>query len=147
MSDAPLEPSDQFQIVSTTARIDERTRVMKQGDTFAVFDRFGDIEPSGTGELGIYDHDTRILSQLSLRLEGRRPLLLGSTVKEANAVLAIDLMNPDLQRQDASIPHGTVHIDRARVLLDGACHERIRVHNYGRTSIELASTNCSTRNV
>ena len=67
MSDAPLEPSDQFQIVSTTARIDERTRVMKQGDTFAVFDRFGDIEPSGTGELGIYDHDTRILSQLSLR--------------------------------------------------------------------------------
>ena len=138
MSDAPLEPSDQFQIVSTTARIDERTRVMKQGNTFAVFDRFGDIEPNGTGELGIYDHDTRILSQLSLRLEGRRPLLLGSTVKEANAVLAIDLMNPDLQRQDASIPHGTVHIDRARVLLDGACHERIRVHNYGRTSIELA---------
>ena len=138
MSDAHAEPSDQFQIVSASARIDERTRVMKQGDTFAVFDRFGDIEPGGTGELGIYDHDTRILSRLCLRLEGRRPLLLGSTVKEANAVLAVDLMNPDLERADFAIPHGTVHIDRARVLLDGACHERIRVHNYGRTSIELA---------
>jgi len=137
MSDAVAEPSDRFQIASGSGRIDERTRVMKQGDTFAVFDRFGDIEPTGNGELGIYDHDTRILSRLALRLEGSRPLLLGSTVKEANAVLAIDLMNGDLERDGISIPHGTVHIDRARVLLDEACHERIRVHNYGRTKIEL----------
>ncbi len=137
MSDELLEP-DQFYIVATSSRTDDRTRVMKQGDTFAVFDRFGDIESVGTGELGIYDHDTRILSRLSLRLEGRRPLLLSSTIKDASAVLAVDLMNPDLEREDHLIPRGTVHIDRARVLLDGACHERIRVHNYGRTSVEIA---------
>jgi glycogen debranching enzyme len=137
MSDEPLD-QDQFYILATSARTDDRTRVMKQGNTFAVFDRFGDIEPVGNGELGIYEHDTRILSRLSLRLEGRRPLLLSSTIKDSNAVLAVDLMNPDLPRHDHLIPRGTVHIDRSRVLLDGACHERIRIHNYGRTSVELA---------
>jgi glycogen debranching enzyme len=138
MSEESVEASDQFYILSTSARSDDRTRVMKHGDTFAVFDRFGDIESAGTGELGIYDHDTRILSRLQLRLDGRRPLLLSSTIKDDNAVLAVDLMNPDLEREHGLIPRGTVHIDRARVLLDGACHERIRVHNYGRVSVEVA---------
>jgi glycogen debranching enzyme len=138
MSAEPLNPSDQFYILSTSARTDDRTRVMKHGDTFAVFDRFGDIEQFGNGELGVYDHDTRILSRLTLRLDGRRPLLLSSTIKDDNAVLAVDLMNPDLQRGDELIPRGTVHVDRSRVLLDGACHERIRVHNYGGSAVEIA---------
>ena len=138
MNDEAQDSSDQFYIFSTSARIDDRTRVMKHGDTFGVFDRFGDIEQTPTGELGVYDHDTRILSRFSLRLEGRRPLLLSSTIKDDNAILAVDLMNPDLMRNGTLIPRGTVHIDRARVLLDGACHERIRVHNYGHMNVELA---------
>ena len=102
MSDEHSDLSDQFYILATSARIDDRTRVMKHGDTFAVFDRFGDIEQFGSGELGVYDHDTRILSRLSLRLDGRRPLLLSSTIKDDNAVLAVDLMNPDLKRGDVA---------------------------------------------
>ena len=138
MSDESPNAADQFYIFHTYARIDERTRVMKHGDTFAVFDRFGDIEQIGNGELGVYDHDTRILSRLSLRLEGCRLLLLSSSIKDDNAVLAVDLMNPDLKRGDVLIPRGTVHVDRSRVLLDGACHERIRVHNYGSSPVEIA---------
>ncbi len=138
MSAEPLTPSDQFYILSTGGRTDDRTRVMKHGDTFAVFDRFGDIEQFGAGELGVYDHDTRILSRLTLRLNGLRPLLLSSTIKDDNAVLAVDLMNPDLKRGDELIPRGTVHVDRTRVLLDGACHERIRVHNYGDAPVDIA---------
>jgi len=41
---------DAFYIRSSSSRIDVRTRVLKQGDTFAVFDRFGDIDTFGTGE-------------------------------------------------------------------------------------------------
>ena len=93
MNDESAIPSDQFYILSTSARIDERTRVMKHGETFAVYDRFGDIEQFGNGELGVYDHDTRILSRLSLRLDGRRLLLLSSSIKEDNAVLAVE-QNP-----------------------------------------------------
>ena len=140
MNEPALDVFDEFCIVQTSARIDDRTRVMKHGDTFAVFDRFGDVEQAqgGTGELGIYDHDTRILSRFLLRLDGYRPLLLSSTIKDDNALLAVDLMNPDLKHDGIMIPHGTVHIDRARVLFEGACHERIRVHNYGAVAVALS---------
>ena len=38
---------NEFYIRSSSARVDVRTRVLKRGDTFAVFDRFGDIETFG----------------------------------------------------------------------------------------------------
>jgi len=57
---------NEFYVRSSSARVDVRMRVLKQGDTFAVFDRFGDIETFGTGELGLYYQDTRFLSRLTL---------------------------------------------------------------------------------
>ena len=50
---------DEFYIRSSSPRVDVRTRALKQGDTFAVFDRFGDIDTFGSGELGLYYQDTR----------------------------------------------------------------------------------------
>ena len=89
---------DEFYVRSSSHRIDVRTRVLKQADTFAVFDRFGDIEPFGTGELGVYYQDTRFLSRLTLKLGKDRPLLLSSTIRDDNAVLAVDATNADLLR-------------------------------------------------
>ncbi len=139
MTDEVLRISDSFYILSTSARIDDRTCVLKHGDTFAVFDRFGDIEETGTGDLevfGIYDHDTRYLSRFRLRLAGSRPLLLRSTIKDDNALLTVDLTNPDVEGA-VRIPRGTVHVFRGRVLWNGACHERLRVHNYGQSTVDL----------
>src|SRR5262245_31409642 len=137
-----LRISDRYYILTTSARIDDRTRVLKHGDTFAVFDRFGDVENSGAGELGIYgiyDSDTRHLSRFRLRLAGGRPLLLGSVIKDDNALLAVDLMNPDISRDGRIVvPRGTVHVFRTLCLWNGACHERLRVHNYSGETIELA---------
>jgi N-terminal domain of (some) glycogen debranching enzymes len=93
---------NEFYIPSSSPRLDVRTRVLKHGDTFAVFDRFGDIETLGTGELGLYYRDTRFLSRLTLKLGKDRPLLLSSTVREDNAVMAVDAMNPDTWRAMAS---------------------------------------------
>jgi glycogen debranching enzyme len=137
-----LRIHDRFYILSTSARIDDRTRVLKHGDTFAVFDRFGDVENSGTGELGIYgiyDRDTRHLSRLRLRLAGGRPLLLSSVIKDDNAALAVDLMNPDISREGHPVvQRGTVHIFRSMCLWNNACHERLRVHNYGSETVQLS---------
>jgi glycogen debranching enzyme len=134
MTEEVVRVSDTFYILSTSARIDDRTQVLKQGDTFAIFDRFGDIETLGMGEFGIYHQDTRFLSGLVLRLAAQRPLLLSSTIKDDNAILAVDLMNPDLWHEgELTIPRGTLHIFRSKVLWDSACHERLRLHNYGRT--------------
>lgn len=129
---------DSFYILSTSARIDDRTRVLKNGDTFAVFDRFGDIERFGAGELGIYHQDTRFLSKLVLQLGGERPVLLSSTVRDDNAGLAVDLTNSDFRYDDqVVIPRGTVHLFRAQLLWKATYHERIRVHNYGDAAVDL----------
>ena len=75
--------------------------MLKHGDTFAVFDRYGDIKPGGLGEEGLYHEGTRFLSCLLLELEGGRPFFLSSTVREENDQLAVALTNPDLLRDGA----------------------------------------------
>ncbi len=139
MPDETILIRDQYYIRAGSARIDDRTRVLKHGDTFAVFDRFGDIDPLGPGALGLYHGDTRFLSRLVLRLEGRRPLLLDSSVKEDNALLTVDLMNADtLRENDGAIARGSLHVFRSKVLWNSACHERVRLHNYAREPIAFA---------
>jgi hypothetical protein len=64
---------NEFYIRSSSARVDVRTRVLKQGDTFAVFDRFGDIETFGTRELGLYNQDTRFFIAANLETRERSP--------------------------------------------------------------------------
>jgi glycogen debranching enzyme len=129
---------DEFYIRSSSARVDLRTRVLKQGNIFAVFDRFGDVETFGSGELGLYYQDTRFLSRLTLKLGKDRPLLLSSTVREDNAVMAVDATNPDVWRDsEIVVPRGTIHVYRSKVLWDKACHERLRIHNYGRVSVDF----------
>ena len=130
---------DEFYIRSSSPRVDVRTRALKQGDTFAVFDRFGDIETLGSGELGLYYQDTRFLSRLTLKLGKDRPLLLSSTVREDNAVLAVDATNADVSRNgEVIIGRGTLHVFRSKVLWDRTCHERLRIHNYGRTPLDFS---------
>ena len=139
MAKEVIRVRDAFYIRSSSPRIDVRTRVLKQGDTFAVFDRFGDIDTFGTGELGLYCQDTRFLSRLTLKLGQDRPLLLSSTVREDNAVMAVDATNPDTWRDsEIVIPRGTVHFFRSKILWERACYERLRIHNFGRAAVEFS---------
>jgi hypothetical protein len=48
--------TDNYYIVATASTTDE-VRVLKQGDSFGVFVRSGDIEPTGLGEQGIYPRE------------------------------------------------------------------------------------------
>ena len=77
--DDVIQIHDHHYILASSARIEERTRVLKHGDTFAVFDRMGDVRPVGLGEEGLYHEGTRFLSRLTLRLAGKLPMLLSST--------------------------------------------------------------------
>jgi glycogen debranching enzyme len=72
-----------------------------------LFDHRGDIVPGQGNSDGVYLHDTRFLSQLELRLNGAPLLLLSSNVQENNAVLTVDLANPELISRDgvASAPN------------------------------------------
>ena len=119
--------NDEWKILATSSRQDEPTLVLKRGSTFALFDRHGDICPNDTGKQGIFHDGARFLSQCELRVYGHRPLLLKSIVRDDNSLLSADLTNPDLYRNGhLGIPHGTLHIFRAKLLWQGVCYERVR---------------------
>ena len=71
--------NDQFYILASSSMADNRTRVLKHGETFGVFDRYGDIQPVGRGTQGIYHEGTRFLSRQELFLDNDRPMMLSST--------------------------------------------------------------------
>src|SRR5215468_10678557 len=125
-----IEVGNEYYILAKSPLADDRTRVLKHGDTFAIFDRYGDIHPVGLREQGIYHAGTRFLSKLVLEIEDKRPMLLSSTIREDNVLLAVDLSNPDITESDAKLPRGLLHIYRSKFLWESVCYERLRLRNY-----------------
>jgi hypothetical protein len=70
-----IEVGQHFYIRASSSLADDRTRVLLNGDTFAVFDRGGDVQPVGFGQQGIFHKETRHLSRLEMHFSGERPLL------------------------------------------------------------------------
>src|SRR5262245_54494744 len=123
--------SDPCHIAASSSLTDDQMEVLKQGDTFGLFDRYGDIDSLKSGSQGLYHEGTRFLSRFELTISGGRPLLLSSTVKEDNVLLNVDLTNPIIIRENQiEIACGAFHLSRARFLWRGCCFERVRVQNY-----------------
>src|SRR6476661_6212647 len=140
--DDVIRVQDQFYILATASKAAHPTAVLKHDDTFAVFDYSGDIGAFGFGEQGLYHEGTRYLSRFRLRLNGQRPLLLSARVKDDNELFGADLTNPDtpVGSGDHVLLRDIVHIFRSRFLWDSTWHERIRLWNYSRSSIDVALT-------
>ncbi len=120
-----------FYIPATTSLVERRPRTLKHGDTFAVFDHYGDITAGDGSPEGLYHEDTRFLSGFQLLINGRRPLLLSSTVQDNNVLLMADLTNPDFFSGDRPIlPRDTIHIVRSKFLWQGTCYERLAIRNF-----------------
>jgi glycogen debranching enzyme len=133
-----IQLGEQWYILATSSPPDERRRVLKHNQIFALFDRFGDIQPIGLGEEGIYYDDTCFLSHHELLIEGVRPMYLNSTVKDDNGLFIIELMNPDLHAGgNKRIHKGVLHLFRAKLLWDNSCHEHLRVVNFDLEPLEF----------
>jgi glycogen debranching enzyme len=127
-----LTVENEYYVRATSALADDRTRVLKYGETFAVFNRFGDIEALGPVQFGLFYQETRHLSSFVFRVNGSQPMLLSSTIRDDNFFLSIDLSNVDSAEEGViTLPRGTVHFFRAKFLEEGSCREQIRVMNYG----------------
>jgi glycogen debranching enzyme len=138
VGDEDLLEGEPFYIHTQATPADERDLVLKQNDTFAVFDRYGDIRPVGLAEEGLYHGGTRYLSTLAVRLARQRPLLLSSAVRGDNAWLTVDLTNADIASHGViTLPRGLLHLSRQLVLLDGVLHEQFTVRNYGLVPVAL----------
>src|SRR5262245_55612883 len=74
--------------------------VLKHDDLFAVFnargDFHGDLHAVGPslGADGLFQDDTRILSKLILRFQGKSPELLSANIGYDNVVFTAHLANP-----------------------------------------------------
>ncbi len=127
---------DQYYILATSARLTRGSAVLKFGDTFAVFDRRGDM--TGPGELGLYHEGTRHLSTLVLTISGKAPLLLSSRTSATDELFGADMSNPDILELDSvKLPRDLVHVFRGRFLTQGQAHERIRLVNYSQDRVSL----------
>ena len=133
-----IQIDDQFYIRATSARIDGRTRVLKRGETFAICDRFGDISGVGLPELGLYHEGTRFLSRLALTLDGNRPMLLSSGVREDNASFVAHLTNADaFVGGHLVVPRGSVHLSRESWTFPGGMGHLVTVRQYGLHRMDL----------
>ncbi len=134
MDHQTVPPDTTYQIFAASDLADDRTRVLKHNDTFAVFDHFGDIKPGGLGEEGLYHEGTRYLSALLMDLDGRRPFVLGSTIRDENDQLAVALTNPAAFRDGTvHMPQGTLHLRLRTFLWRGTCYRQLRIKNHGPT--------------
>ena len=122
-SEAPSEAP--FYITATQA-VGRSRRTLKDGDTFAVLDSYGDIVATPGGPDGLFYQDEK------------RPLLLGSNIRDDNSALFVDLTNPDfILGQHVVLEKDTVHISRTIFLWRETAYQRCAVRNYGDRPIDL----------
>lgn len=133
-------PSDEMSFyIPVTGPTSRPRRTLKHGDTFIVVDSHGDIGASAGGPDGVFNRDTRYLSRLELLINGMQPLLLGSHVRDDNAMLMVDVTNPDIYfDQRLVLPKDTVHIVRTYFVWDDIVYFRLGIQNHGPSRVEMS---------
>jgi glycogen debranching enzyme len=140
-----LAVDNEYYVRATSGLADHRTRVLKYGDTFAVFNRYGDIEALGPLQFGLFHSESRHISRMVLYVNDRQPQLLGSTVRQDTALLAVDLTNLDETigpegQQAGPLQRGMIHIFRSSLLDQATCHQLVRLINYGSEDVSVSLT-------
>lgn len=127
--DRATEP---YYVVAHSAPSLEHSRVLRQGDAFALLDPFGDVPGQDiTSAFGLFHAGTRHLSRSWMTFSGKRLLLLGSHVNIESGVLRVEMTNADLLRgEKVAIPRESMHLERSAFLWQGCLYESIRTRNY-----------------
>lgn len=133
-----IEVENQYYVRAKSSFADNQTKALMSGDLFGVFDRRGDFRTMVSSEQGLFYREMRHLSRFVLRLEESALLLLSSSVRLDNAVLAVDLTNAEPLRSGRKDPHpGTLHFYRTNFVWGNSCYQRIKVRNYAVEAIEV----------
>jgi glycogen debranching enzyme len=135
-----LIPETPFYIPATGSATRPR-RTLKHDDTFIVLDSHGDIGATAGGSDGLFNCDTRFLSRLELLIDGMEPLLLGSSVRDDNTVLTVDLTNPDMYVDDhLALAKDTLHVVRTIFLWRDTAYQRLAIRNHGDRPVDVRAT-------
>lgn len=119
---------EKYQISAEPTNSQEVNEVLNYSNTFAVFDRSGNVHPKGKMIQGIYHEGTRFINRLILKVNGERPIILSGGIKEGNSMYCADLTNPYMAKCD--IEENSVHILRHQFVREGAFFEEIKITQY-----------------
>ncbi|HLG88227.1 MAG TPA: amylo-alpha-1,6-glucosidase [Alphaproteobacteria bacterium] len=134
----PLELVTPFYIPAEETVATERPHVLKFDEEFAILDTFGNIQADSAESEGLFYEDTRYLSRLLLKVAGRRPLLLSSTLSEDNVFVIADLTNPDLMRDGkVALAKNTVHVLSKTMLSEAELIQHLELENFGLRNVTL----------
>src|SRR5579859_2807108 len=82
------------------------------GKTFLSTTVAGDVMPPGAPDVGFFHDDTRFLSQLELRIDGHRTVVLSSST-DMSFSSQIELTTGQITLRDSfDLPENTVHLRR-----------------------------------
>lgn len=116
-------------------KVDNLTLI--DGKTFLATSVAGDITPPGAPDVGFFHQDTRFLSQLELRINGHRSVVLSATT-EKTFVSQIELTTGNITLRDTfDLPENTVHIRRDQLLAADILFDRFFFENFNLTSVDL----------
>jgi glycogen debranching enzyme len=134
-----LKVGADFYVLASALTSRRRSRVLADGQSFAVFDVGGDILDSPLEALGFFYRDTRYLSRFELRIHGSAPYFLNSYLSDDKSQLRINLTNPDLNQHSHAIrlPRDLIQIERSWVLTDATLVHRLRLRNYAGIPLQI----------
>jgi len=137
-ANGPHSESGEWFISESAAFVDDRTHVLNHCDTFSILGRAGDVRAFKNDVQGIYHRDTRYVNRMVFKVNGERPRLLSSTIKEENEVLSIDLAAHLMEEENGVvIQREMIHIHRSQFVLNGLFHERIDLLNHSMEEVQL----------
>ena len=104
--------------------------VLKNGETFAMLDARGEINPESHPESGVFHRGTRHVSRLEWLLWNHPGAVLSSTERGELGLQVSHLSNDD----------GTVHLERSTVMTPTACLQQLTFTSYAQSSLEVPIT-------
>src|SRR5450631_1358384 len=130
MSDI-IKVGNQYYVRAQSSFADNQTKTLMVGDLFGVFDRRGDFRTMISSGQGLFYREMRHLSKLILGLGQGELLLLSSSVRLDNAILAVDLTNAEVPSSGSgNWAIRTLHFHRSSFLWANRFYQRIEVRNY-----------------
>jgi glycogen debranching enzyme len=126
-----IEIENQYYVRAKSSLADTRTNVLMAGDTFAVFDRQRNFRTTGSIEQGLFYKESRHLSRWVLRLAQDYFLLLSSNVRADNALLSVDLTNPEMRLgEQGTLRRAVLHVSRSLFVWANSCVRELRSEKY-----------------
>lgn len=127
-ADCPTEPKIAY---GSNLQSEKRTHLtLIDGRTFLASTVAGDIVPPGAPDIGFFSYDTRFLSQLELKVEKQKMVLLSSSTERTYASRIEMTMKTASEESSLDIPADTIHVRREQVLAENTLFDSLYFENF-----------------